>query len=198
MKLRLLAYSLTGILVLLCLGTAGASAVTSGGPTDYTIDFNYVRGSGLVTLGPGSFSYNSMGLSDTTVGPPVILPDYMVPASLTPDFVTNPGVLTDIIPVFPVTFTQTSPSDDLITLGPTGLVTGLTVDSTLPSGLFAGSTLQLNANGTWNLTVDYTSPGNDPGGTYSVSPVPEPSTFGVLAGALLVLGMAVRRRIVHP
>jgi hypothetical protein len=192
MKQRLFAYSVAGILVSLWPGTGGASVVITSGPTDYAINFTYIPGAGLVSLGPGSFSYDSMGQSDTTVGPPVNLPDYMVPAILTPDIGTT--FLPNTIPVYDVTFTQTNPSDDSLTLGPTGLVTGLNVDSTLPSGPFAGSTLQLNGNGTWSLTVDYLPPSVDPGGTYSVSVVPEPSSFVVLAGALLALGVAVRRR----
>ena len=103
------------------------------------------------------------------------------------------------------TFTQTSPADDSLTLGPTGLVTGLHVDSTasatfLGVGLFV-SDLGLNLNGTWDdIVVPPPGTGGQEltNGTYTITPiaaVPEPATFGLFAAGLAALGLGGRGRV---
>lgn len=148
--------------------------MASAGPISYTIDLSGGT-SYFTSIGPGSFSYDSLGQTSTTIGPPVTLTGFSIPAVLGP---------------YDFAYTQTSPGDDSLDLGPTGLVTALNVDSTVNFGP-GDTTLQLNLDGTWSEDATGVS------GTYTISPVaavPEPATLGLLGAGLAAFGL-LRRRI---
>jgi hypothetical protein len=201
MTVRIFTY--TTLLTVGLWGALPSRADTVDTTVDYVIDFT-ITGlpDGIRSIGPGTFSYDSMGLTDTTVGPPVTLTNYEVPATLSapifaPLINQDPYNPMAGATATPVTFTQSDPAADSITLGPTGLVTGLDVGSVLTSGTFAGSTLQLNTNGTWTLDIMDFPAYRDPSGTYTlmaIIPVPEPRNLGLLVVAALLLGMAFRKR----
>ena len=165
----------------LCFCSVPAHAIIAENPQNYVINFTSMPGGGLDSIGPGTFFYAApITPTPETVGPPVTLQDYMIPARI------DGG---------PVLFTQTSPDDDSIAIAG-GLVTALNVDSELISGIHAGSVLQLNLDNTWTLDIDNIA--TDAGGTYSVTPavVPEPSMFALLAVATAGLAVIRRRRTV--
>lgn len=158
-------------------GTALFASTANAGVIAYTIDFTGGGGT-IATIGPGSFSYNSLALKSTTVGPPVTLTNYTVPLT----FTVGGGV----------TFTQTSASDDSLTLDGSGFVTALNVDS------FSGPyLLQLNLNNTWSFAIAGAGIRNAPaapGGTYTIAntATPEPASLGL--GAMGLLGLCLLRR----
>jgi hypothetical protein len=194
--LRLLNYATVLSVVSLC-----ANPV-SGAPIDYVINFTLTDSTGLISLGPGTFSFDSMGISGNAVlDPPVSLPDFQVPVVFSNPFAT--GGVTPFVLDLSDTFTQTSPQDDSLTIMG-GLVDALNVDSLIPSDhVFGGSTLQLNLDHTWSVTVKLGTPGApvvngtasvDAFGTYMVvlATVPEPSTFGF--SAAMLLGVVLYKR----
>jgi hypothetical protein len=187
------------LLVAICF--CAAPATVSAGPVDYVIHFTITDPTGLTSIGPGTFSFDSTGVSNAVLDPPVSLPDYQVPVEFSNPF--DAGV-THFILDLSDTFTQTSPDDDsLIITG--GLVSALNVDSVLPSDhVFGGSTLQLNLDHTWSVTVQVgstedsvvkTMAGVDASGMYTLTPtaVPEPGSLGFAAAMLL--GIVLYKRI---
>ena len=154
-------------------GSANAAAIA------YTINFTG-GGPGVLSIGPGSFSFDSMGQTNTTVGPPAGLTNFMVPVLESIATIGNQ-----------VIFTQTSPEDDSAVLGPAGLVSAVSVDSVNGIDL-----LQLNTDGTWTLsTTPMTPTGIAQAGTYSITAdIPEPATLGIVAAGLLALGLIRRKR----
>jgi hypothetical protein len=194
---RLLNYAM----VLSAISFVAVPATVSAGPVDYVINFTITDSTGLTSLGPGTFSLDSMGVSNAVLDPPVSLPDYQVPVVFSNPF--EAGGVTHFILDLSDTFTQTSPEDDsLIITG--GLVSALNIDSVIPSDhVFGGSTLQLNLDHSWSVTVHLGSPddsvvktmtGVDASGTYTISAtaVPEPSSLGLAAAMLL--GVVLHKR----
>ena len=159
---------------------AVASPFVFAGPVSYTVNFNITTNAAGDSIGPATFSFDSLGQSNTTIGPPVTLSNYAVWINGT-------------------SYGQTSPGDDSVTLGGTGLITGLNVDSgPTPGNLF----LDLFSNGTFFLEphVINTSLGAQvatfTNGTYTIttSSVPEPASFGLVA-LLLASGFVLRSRL---
>ena len=187
--------SVFALVLCLCAGAAQAAAVS------YTIDFTG-GGSDITSIGQGSFSYDSLGMTNTTIGPPVTLTNYMVPVVFGDICLDSIGPSVCITPISPATitppviFTQTSPDDDSVVLNGSGLVTALAVDSTNSS-----FTLQLFSDNSWTVTenppVNMTVPVQFIGGngTYTVSPtsaIPEPLSMGLVVAGLF--GLFLRRR----
>ena len=176
--------SIRVIAAMAALALVSSAAGIQAAPVSYVI--NFTGGGGIIqSIGPGSFSYDSMDMTNTTVGPPVTLTDYMVPATISA--VITPGIH--------VTFTQTSPADDQVKLDSNGFATAVSVDSFAEVG-----TLQLNLDNTWEFGVLFTPETKQPSassGTYSItvpSGVPEPATFTLLAAGLFSLTLLRRKR----
>ena len=178
MKVRSIVGSIVFGLIL-CASSAQAAAI------NYTINFSG-GGSNISAIGPGSFSYDSAGKTNTIVGPPVTLTNYQVPITFGTSELLNV-----------VTFTQTSPQDDDAVINKSGFVTAVSVDSFSDVGM-----LQLNNDNTWVFELPSISQTDvavkqAASGTYTISVptgVPEPASAGLIVaglGALLLL----RRRL---
>lgn len=155
---------------------AAMSQFAYASPVNYSVNFQ-VTSQHTDTIGAGSFSYDSLGQSNTVVSP-VTLPDFTV--------VINGN-----------SYGQTSPLDDSLSLDLNGFVNGLTLDiSPLPNNEF----LQLNSNGTFffsaeTVTAFTTQAAVFTSGTYTIttSGVPEPASFG-LVSIFLAAGFLLRSR----
>jgi hypothetical protein len=159
---------------------------------NYVIDFSPSSSGQLVNLGPGTFFFPVAAPGESEVINDVTLGAFSVPVSFS-ETIVEPGYNISQDPIYDATFTENEPYTSSVDIVD-GQVTAVAILSTLTSGPLDGSTLQLNLNNTWSLSI------NDPftlAGTYGVLPpsvVPEPGTFGLLAFAAGGIGAVIRRR----
>jgi hypothetical protein len=143
----------------------GASAPALADSVSYQISFSAASGP---TISNGSFRFDSLGQSNTVVGPPA-------------DFINLQAVVAG------VPYAGTSPSDDSVMLNGGGLVSSMFADLE-PADNPAGNILQLYAGeiyAYWNPTLT-TRLG---AGTYlDTAVVAEPSTLSLLCAGFLVIG----------
>lgn len=162
-------YALLALLVLVF--TLAASIPTWADSVSYEISFTTLSGP---TVSNGSFQFDSLGQTNTVIGPPATFVNLQA-------FVG--GTL----------FTGTSPSDDSAVVDGKGLVTSILADLE-PANNPLGNILQLfsGASPTYTLlTPDMmTQLGS---GTYTESAVPEPSTLSLFAIGILLCLVGLRR-----
>lgn len=168
----------------LFVGSAQAAVI------NYTISFTG-GGPGINSIGPGSFSFDSGGLKNVSVLPPVTIPNYTVPANLSLTVTSTSTCAALGAACNNVIFTQTSPGDDAVFIDSNGLVSALAVDSSN-----SGDTLQLNIDNTWTLNGTSAAVAQSGGGTYTINAadVPEPASLALIAAGLAGLACLRRKR----